>query len=364
MKTFSLNRDDTSKVLEIWSVIRENEGYFKMFNRDRYMEAMIDTLVVAMANYNESYSDLTPYIKKLARTILKTNEHSTPYDIFNQDGEISSVFSVLKDYQDIQGIDGITEIEDVFKDLYLYDKEAFMALKGLYVYDSKSDLKGIRVKDDTFKMQFNYLINRFGSPLTFKVLADFYTNLPKLCENKESKIKEIKLKESNFTYLEKLSDAPTVRTKDGKEWGIDKKTLTMSIDPDYTKWDTVWTSVCDILKVDMTPLLDYVYKQVYVTEGVNTNLIQWCGNRYKLTTPGGTSYIQNYDRDKYIKLVRTELLLNLLQNNINMVVALSDDNVYIKPTRAFKFDTIRVILYCGKVIDLPIEIYIKKRKDK
>lgn len=362
MRTFSLNNGDTGRALRIWSVLRENEGYFKKFNRDRYTEAMTATFVIAMANYNDSYADLTPYIKKLARTVLMVKESEIPYDVYNQDGEVSSTFVSLQEYQDISSIDGISEIEKVFKDLYLLDSQSFMALQNLYLSDNASDLKGIKVKNDTFKMQFNYLIRRYGSPLTFKVLAEFYKSLPKLCSEKESKIKEIKLRESNFEYLNKISDTPTIRDKKGKEWGINKTTLSMDVDPDYIKWDTVWVSVCDILRIDMTPLLDYIYKQVYVTEGVNTNHIVWCGDRYKLTTPGGTSLL-HYDRDKYIKLVRSELILNLLQNNVNMLVALSDDNVYIKPTRAFKFDTIRLTLYNGKTIDLPIHTYIKKRKD-
>lgn len=363
MRTFSLNKDDMGRALRIWSVLRENEGYFKKFNRDRYTEAMTATFILAMANYNDSYSDLTPYIKKLARTVLMVKENDIPYDVYNQDGEVSSTFVPLQDFQDIKGIDGVLEIEKVFKDLYLLDSQSFMALQNLYVSDNTSDLKGIKVKDDTFKMQFNYLLRRFGAPLTFKVLAEFYNTLPKLCSDKDSKIKEIKLRESNFIYLDKITDTPTIRSKDGKEWGVDKSTLTMTVDPDYILWDTIWVSVCDILKIDMTPLLDYIYKQVYVSEGVNTHHIKWCGDRYKLVTPGGTSLL-HYDRDKYIKLVRSELILNLLQNNVSMLVALSDDNVYIKPTRAFKFDTIRLVLFDGKIIDLPIEVYLKKRKDK
>ncbi len=363
MLTFSLNQVDIGRALRLWSTIVENKNYFYSFNGENRDEAMTKTFIVAMENYNDAY-DLTPYIKKLARTILKVKDVEVPYDLYNQDGEVSTTFTSLKEYQDISKIDGVEEIKKVFKDLYLYDATSFMTLKNLYSSDTASELKGIRVKEETFKMSFNYLIRKFGAELTFSVLAKFYEELPKLCSDKDSLIREIKMKESTFNYIDKISDTPTIKDIKGNEWGIDKTTLTMGVDPDYIYWDILGSSVCDVLKIDMTPLLDYIYKQVYVTQGVNTKHIQWCGDRYKLITPGGTYLMSNYDKDKYIKLVRTELIMNLLQNNINTIVAISDDNVYIKPTRAFKYNIIRLNLSCGKVIDLPIEVYIKKRKGR
>jgi hypothetical protein len=51
-----------------------------------------------------------------------------------------------------------------------------------------------------------------------------------------------------------------------------------------------------------------------------------------------------------------------MMNNIGSIVAISPDSVYIKPTRAFQFDKLRLRFQHGKVLDLPITVHIKKRK--
>ena len=60
--------------------------------------------------------------------------------------------------------------------------------------------------------------------------------------------------------------------------------------------------------------------------------------------------------------VKVELIEHLSKNRFNTIVAISPDYIYIKPNRMMNYDTVRLILHTGKIIDLPIEIHIKKRR--
>lgn len=368
MITFSLNNvsgiDNYSAL--VWSTINSNLGYFKKFNNDRWQEAVHKTYIYALEHQDQSYGDnILPYIKKLARTILSVKQVESSFGVFNDDGEIAPVFATLRDYIDTENLDGSVELKDAFKELYLMDSESFMKLKMLYVYndvDDVEDMKAIRVRNPKLNEEFRKLVVKFGADYTFRALFEFFNELPKLCATRVTNLtKELKLKNGNFSVIEKIPDTPLIVDARGNYHYIDKNTLTMTENPDYLKWDIIGTSLCDILKVDISSYMTYMYEEVYADQGVNTRHMEWCGNKYKLTTPGGESHI-GLDQDKFLSIVRIELILNLMMNNIGSIVALSPDNVYIKPTRAFQFDKVRVKFTTGKVLDLPISIHIKKRK--
>lgn len=369
MITFSLN--DVSGVDSyaalVWNTINANLGYFKKFNHDRWEEAVHKTYIAALEHRDQSYGDnILPYIKKLARTILKVKQSESAYGVYNEEGEISPIFATLRDYIDTDNLDGTEEIKDVFKELYLLDPESFMKLKMLFVYNDVDDVENIemlRIRNSKFNEEFRKLLTKYGSDLTFRALYDFFVELPKLCAIRETGLtKEINLKAGNFSVVEKIPDTPLIQDMDGNYHYIDKTTLLTSKNPDYFKWDIIGSSLCDILKIDISPFMDYMYEQVIVDEGVNTKHITWCGNKYKLVTPGGVTYI-GLDQHKFLSIARIELVLNLMMNNVGSIIALSPDSVYIKPTRVFQFDKIRLRFTTGKIIDLPITIHIKKRKN-
>ena len=174
-------------------------------------------------------------------------------------------------------------------------------------------------------------------------------------------VKIIEMKNKEFDFLSAIPDIPLIVDKNGKYYGIDKLNLTMERDPDTFDWDIINSTSCDIIRIDISPLINYIYSQVFVPQGVFTKHIVWCDNVYKVTTPGGKSFV-NIDRNKFINQVRVELISHLVKNRFNTIIAISPDYIYIKPTRSMNYDTVRLILTTGKIIDLPIEIYLKKRK--
>lgn len=368
MLTFSLNDVNGSDEYAtlVWDTINANLGYFKKFNTFRWEEAVHKTYIYALEHRDKSYGEnILPYIKSLARTILQVKTKESSFGVFNEEGEISPIFATLRDYIDTENLDGSEELKNAFKELYLIDSESFMRLKLLYVYNDIveiENLKDIRIRNKKIIDEFRKLIVKHGADFTFRVLYDFFNILPTLiAERKAGLTKEVTLKAGNFSVIEKIPDTPVIQDSDGNYHYIDKTTLTMSSNPDYFKWDILGSSLCDILKVDIAPFMNYMYEEVYAEQGVTTRHIMWCGGKYKLTTPGGESYI-GIDKEKFMTIVRIELILNLMVNNIGSVVALSPDNIYIKPTRAFQFDKIRLKSQTGKIIDLPITTHIKKRK--
>lgn len=376
MITFSLNDISASDAyaMNVWKTINENLGYFKKFNTTRWEEAVHKTYITALDHRDDSYGrNILPYIKKLARTILKEKQKESAYGVYTDEGEISPVYHSLRDYIDTDNMDGADELKDIYKELYLLDPESFMHLKILFVYDDVTEienLKDLRLRNNPLGAEFRRLIAKYGADFTFRVLYDFYQELPQLCAVRETGLtKEIEMKEGNYLMLDKLPDTAIIQDSKGFYHYIDKNTLTMAKDtgsssefsnPDYFKWDIIGSSVCDILKIDISGYMDYLYQEVFVEEGVSTKHITWCGDKYKLTTPGGVPHV-GLERDKYMSIVRIELILNLLANNVGSIVALSPDSVYIKPTRSFKYDRIRLKMKTGRVMDLPITIHIKKR---
>jgi hypothetical protein len=365
MLTFSLNvaTQGDGYAHKVWDVITSNSGYFKKFNRERYEEAMHKTFVFALGHRKDNYSDLTPYVKKLARTILKEKEKEKPYDVYTEDGEVSPVFSPLQDSIDESNLTDITEIKDIFKEMYLTDKEEFLKLKNLFTpHATEESLKLNMVKDKYLTSNLSKAYRLYGSTLFFKVLYQFLNEMtPHHHPTSGGVIKEVQLKKVNPNIVEKLSDEPCIKTlKDDKLHGIDKLTLKMDVNPDLVRWVVATTTNCNIIKVDISPLINYMYEQVFVEKGVDTKHIMWCDDKYKVITPAGIAYI-GVDRLKFMSLVHNELVLNLLANNLNKMIAISEDSIYVRPTRLSGLETIRLKLYTGKIIDLPVELATRNR---
>lgn len=371
MITFSINQSNNSDkyAILVWQTINENLGYFKTFNGERWEEAVHRTYELALRSKDDRYEDIAPYIKKLARTVLKVKTKESAFDIMNEDGDISPVFATLRDYIDTDNVDVINEIKDTFKELYLLDEESFLKLQNLFKYNEVTDIpnmKEIRIKNQKLNDEMFTLVRKHGVELTFGTLSDFLKELPMLISERQTNLtKEVNVKQGNFSVLDKIPDTATIQDSEGNYHYIDKNTLTMEQNPDYLKWDIVGSSVstCDILKIDISPFMSYMYEEVFVDPGVSTRHIKWCGNKYKVTTPAGAVHI-GLDRDKFISVARIELIVNLMMNNIGSVVAISPDNIYIKPIRTFQFDKMRLKFQNGKVIDLPITVHIKKRKSR
>ena len=363
MLTFSVNETNPIEVLRVEKAIQDNIQYFKKFNGVRWEEAVNKTFEVAIQHVKSEYETLDPYIKTLARTILKEQEKETPMDTVTEDGEVSFPFLKLTSHIDEDRIlTDRNEIMKVYKELYLKYEEDFLKLKVIFKKDDAKFSKYEVVKNEEIKREIAKLRMNYDVSQVYDVLYEFFKSLPKYSkaiENATMKIIDMRSKEQEF--LSYLPDIPMIVDEKGNLYDIDKLNLSMEKDPDTFKWDVITQTSCDIVRIDYSPLINYMYQQVFVPKGVFTKHIYWCDDMYRVATPGGKYYV-NIDREKFINLVKIELIAHLVNNRVNTIIAISPDYIYVKPVRMISYDTIRLNLFTGKVIDLPIEIYLKKRK--
>lgn len=363
MLTFSLNQVDAVQMLRVEKTIQDNIQYFKKFNGVHWQEAVNKTFLVAVQHAKSEYEVLDPYIKNLARNILKEQEKESPLDTMTEDGEVSYPFLKLTTTIDEDGL--FIDNEEVmrnFKELYLKYEEDFLKLKQMFKKENDKFSKAEIVKNDEIQNTIQNLSLKYGATNVYNLLYDFFANLSKYSRQIEnSTIKIIEMKDKAYDIEQAISDIPLITDKKGNFYGIDKLTLTMEKDPDTFEWNVITQTSCDILRIDISPLMNYMYSQVFVPQGVFTKHIVWCDNVYKVTTPGGKPFV-NLDRYKFMSQVKVELIEHLSKNRFNTIVAISPDYIYIKPNRMMNYDTVRLILHTGKIIDLPIEIHIKKRR--
>ena len=363
MLTFSVNEVNPIYTLRVEKTIQDNIQYFKKFNGSRWQEAVNKSFEVAVLHIKEEYDVLDPYIKNLARNILKEQTKESPVDMVNEDGEVSYPFLRLTTTIDESGIElDRTEILNTYKELFLLYEEDFLKLKQLFKKDDDKFTKSDIIKNEEIRNALYKLRLKYDSKYVFDLLYDFFQSLPKYSRKIENAtIRIIEMKEKEQEFLNLIPDIPMIMDEKGHYYSIDKLSLTMEKNPDTFKWDVIAPTICDILRIDISPLIDYMYTQVFVPQGVFTKHIVWCDNVYRLLTPGGKTYV-NLDREKFINLVKLELISHLVNNRFNTIVAISPDYVYIKPTRMMSYDTIRLILCTGHIIDLPIDVYLRKRK--
>lgn len=367
MLTFSLNTDssDVKYASEVWQVIVELKKYFYFYNKNEAEEAMHRAYMHAMGNKKEKYGDLKPYIKKLARTIMRSgNCKEYAYSLYDEEnGEISFVFSqTLKEEMNINEIADSESLLEELRDMYLLNPDDFMKFKAMF-NDDISEMNII--KNSEMNQQVKLLTSQYGSKA---VIAGIEKVLNEIRENESNSnagnvdenygLKEITLKEANIEkYENRLCIDESIKSEKGVEGYISLSTYkTEPFNPDMVKWSVKTT--CPIIKCDISPLINYMYEKLFVQKGVNNEFITWMGNRYRLTSPGGYSCL-NKDIQLFMDIIHKELIINMLRENVNKIIAISDDSVYIKPTRGAVFKTIRLKLVNGKIIDLPCEVYQK-----
>ena len=362
MLTFSVNKNlgKETYIIKVKEAIDKNINYFKKFNGAEWEEAVQRTFITALQNQNEAYEDIEPYIKNLARNVLKTQSQENPYDMITEDGEVSYPYLGLVSFIDEGIFVDNKEVEDTFKELYLLYKEDFLKMGAIFNQESFDRHEVVRNQKLIDKIRV--LEAKYSAKDIVSLLSVFLSKLPEYTHQKYTEtIKTVEMKVRKPDTIENLPDIPTISNKKGKYIGIDKATLTMEEDPDYIEWTTIANTSCNVMKVDITPLMDYMYKQIFVPQGVNTKHIEWCGDMYKVITPSGEGFV-NIDREKFMQRVRADLVENFIESKIQYIIALSPDSIYIKPSRIITYDYIRLVLFTGRVIDLPVSMHIRNRE--
>lgn len=363
MRTFTLNLRSSTYAARLCAAIQENYGYISFFNKGDTPEAVQRIFYQALKS-EKPYDDLTPYIKKLARNVMKTRSKETPYSTFNEDGEVSVAFVglVAEDKYNVGDKEHITAVLD---ELYLSYPEDFMLLKALIPStELDGDVKPTVIKNAKLRDAIFRLVHEFSGTAVFYTLISFMKELEaeKRVPLTMQEFKMLNLVPINLRNKAYITDKRWVRDANGRTYGINPATLAMEDDynVEFSRFRLAIPTSCGIWRMDCNEYYSEIENYIYAEEGADNKYILWCHGKYRLETPAGTPCI-NMSREVFMDKVRQELLLSVITSNFGTVIAVSPDNIYIKMSSATACKEIRMKAANGTIYTFPLKEQIVER---
>ena len=358
MRTFSLNKISADYAARVLKTMEDNKGYIVFFNGANTKEAYQRIFLQAMKSEDRSYTDLTPYIKILARNVMRQKQRDIPYAPYDEQGEVAFVFTTLAEEDDPLQYDNKAQITAVLEELYLRCPEDFMLLGQLLPSSEAEDIKCV-IKNESLKQAVFNLVREYGGNSVFYSICDFLKELAKekAVEVNEGVEKVINLRAPNYKLAIGLGSKKWLKDKDNNIYGINERTLCMDggFNPEFHQFRLAIPTTCRIWKIDCSDYYNAIENKIYVDQGVDNEYIRWCRDRFSLTTPGGQRFIGT-SRDKFMEAVRQELILGIIGFGLGNIIALSPDNVYIKLTKASSISSIKINTVFGKTYILPATV--------
>ena len=361
MKSFSLNRVTQDYAARVLESMNRNKGYIIFFNKANYKEAYQRIFMAAMREEKTEYENLDPYIKVLARNVMKIHSRDIPYAPYNEEGEVALVFTPLVDTPDMDKFQDKDLVLEALQEIYLMYPEDFTKLASLIPSSNPADVRGV-IKNPKLYERIHNLVIEFEAPLVFYSIIQFITNLNK---EKLDAINASAPKSKIFTLYRYDQDVVNTTVTD-KKWILDDKgipcgivpsTLRMEGDfnPEFHKFRMAIKTVCPIWAIDISDYLNDIETRIYVEQGVDNENILWCGSKYRLTSPAGTPFL-GLSKDSFMEYVRQELILSIMLISFVTVVAVGPETVYIKLTKSYNISDLSVHLPNGKNIRLPLSM--------
>lgn len=372
MLTFSVNRvgSDYAYQARVVATINSLYRYFVKYNRYNTDEAMQRVYQEALDKQNDSFDNLFPFIKKLARVCMRRDSKVTKNEILqpvcDDEGRDNPNFvtEALEADVSLFQSDNARALNIAFTDMYLENPEDFLRLKDNIV-NSVPDSVHI---NKTLKTKMIRLQRQYDNRLFWLCLCKFFKGLDASMDLllTENDIKEIRIKSVSSDIIPELVTEPHIVTEAGDLCALNPYTLHVDgVNMDFDNWESLLSPNKDILRVDISAFMDYMYASIIVPEGYNTPYISWLNGRYRVTSPGGQSMV-NSDRTEFIEqtIVR-ELVSNLIANNVSLFIGVTQDYYYFVPRKRWKYKKIKLMLGEEKVIYLPVEyVEVRRRKRK
>lgn len=363
LRTFTLNLRSSTYAARLCTAIQENYGYISYFNRGDTPEA-VQRIFYQALKAEKPYDDLAPYVKKLARNVMKTRTKETPYATYNEDGEVSVAFVglVAEDTYNIGDKEHITALLD---ELYLSYPEDFMKLKELIpTVEQDGDVKPAVIKNPKLRDGIFRLMREFSGTAVFYTLLSFIKELEaeKRVVPAVQEYKMLNLIPMDINKKAWITDKKWVCDADGRQYGINPATMTMDDDynVEFSKFRLAIPTSCGIWRMDCSEYYSDIENYIYAEQGADNKYILWCHNKYRLITPAGTPYI-GMSREVFMDKVRQELLLSVVASGFGTVIAVSPDNIYIKMTRATACKEIRMKAASGTIYTFPLYVQSVER---
>ena len=357
MLSFSLNEEQMTYLNSAVNSLNGNIGYIRKFNSRNYEEAISTILDIAMRNRKDGYSNMNPYVKKIARHVPTKVTTELSFDTLNEDGEVAAPYlSLVKDDCELIEVNIDKRIYSYLDEMYLIDPEYVISLRNAFFADNKSEkeLRQYKPVGDRMRQLWQQLMEVSKYPVFNSCITEFYMNL----QNKGKKavsntVKEIKIKDISYDILDLLPDESVLIDKNGVPIEIDRNTLYSEVELDMEKWSIKGRQAIGIQKIDISEYMDYIYTKTFVERGVNNSIITWAiGDSYKLMLPSGLVRI-NEAKEKFIDECYRELFLNILNANIGVILGATADSIYIRK-RGVGIKTLRCITAYNKTFDLDV----------
>lgn len=375
MIALSFNHIKVDKILfkAIYNSIQNNAAYFRSFNGSRTQEAQEATLDHAVTHiHTGNVASLDSYIKSLARTILYKKVKEFPYSITDPEtGELAREFTCLSETFEVD-YESEHFLYNMLVECYLcYPQEIYKLRDALF--NSADNLKGSKnIFSEKFalKEKLRQCLRNVDSGVAYTTCVKFFSDLKDIIKEPQAEaVKGFSFTDVPDTILESMTGcADTVYLLSGTHKGktarvsINDYCMYPDVDLDVVKWVPAQPNHCNVLQLDITPMLDYAYTHICVTEGVNTRMRIWFKNRSCITTFAGKCILDN--EVVALQCCYEEIVKNVMRLGVAEIIGLSPDNIYLRPARKLNYTYIRFHLE-NKTFDLhltPVKIPLKQSK--
>ena len=333
MKSFAYSEEDfdSSLCYQIWYEIEGLRSYFRKFSRGREDEAMQLTLNHAMTHYRPNRGDLVPYLKTLAREILKdgnkyvpcdfmeetvadiknegcgtkVNSEGTKVSIGNADSTVKDVLSRLED--DTNYREKIAELALQFMNFFMLMCQSLINKDSTTIYFPKVYIREclkLQSKTDTFNSECLLLYSEYKDEF------DKFINW--------SLSNEGSWRETDFDLINKYgSKRIKMCTEDGS----------ICKDPDKENWHLVGNlGNKRVIKIPYVDIYDYMCDLVD-EDGINQMKFT-IDDSFILRTLGGSLSVVNPCLFSEYDLIKSEILTNMLYDTQGRYIGVGSEYMY------------------------------------
>lgn len=296
LRCFSYTKDnilDAELCQEIVYTVNNLKYYFVKFNKARYKEAMHRTIQHALEHYDEFSGSLVPYVKSLARTILKDyNKKVTPVED-------------TEPYNSVHTPDFADEIIELMQDNSI-DEESVSELALTYMSYFLNMCVSILKEDISpmyFPKEFKLACLKLSrnNPVQFNQIAlEIYR------EHATSMREFIDMQESfDKTWVE--ADYSLIQKETSKR--VKLYSTTKNLDRGTLKIKGKYSNK-KLVRVYYRDILEYLCD--LVDEEENNILRYNIGDSYIIRTLGGSISVVNVPLFNMYDLIRDEILTNII----------------------------------------------------
>lgn len=338
---------DKNLLSEIAVTLKSLKAYYHKFNGARAEEAMARAYLHASKNYNEQEGELKPYLKSLARDMMRQKESEFPEE------EIESM-----------AVDEVTSVESQALKSIVFENVNNLLIKEIVLPFMEDFLKFgalLESECDNAKAMKTYFPQGFKQ-VCIKIMKrvnpeEFIKSIKYIYEKYRYELQWF-LEQSEFVirgYSE--ADYSLLDTKKTKRIYIADSSGKEIIRPDYNSYELYIKGVIGdktVCRVRYIDLLEQM--EIMATSPISNELTEVIGKNKIVRTCGGSMLSTNENKDTICNLLLDELITNILKVSNSRLLSVGYEYVYLLQGKYSERDKIKFkgVIGFGD-IELPIE---------